>query len=208
MKNSALQTTQLLIDDPGEAQYNMDRDAQLLELCNPVIRFYSWKEKSFSLGYFQSVVEVRKCLPRDDKLCPIVKRITGGGVVKHGDDLTFSVILPDPVQWGFGDVRRSYYIINDMIAAVIMELDEKKEIDFYQDDFKPIFGERKKYFCFDKPTRFDLMYKGEKIGGGAQRRPKGKFLHQGSLKIHMKEPIKNQFFQLFYQKFLSFVATV
>ncbi|MFH1380084.1 MAG: hypothetical protein ABII23_07385 [bacterium] len=208
MKNSALQAIQLLIDDPGEAQDNMDRDEQLLLQCDPVIRFYSWKEKSFSIGYFQSIVEVRKCLPRDEKLCPIVKRITGGGAVKHGNDLTFSIVLPDPAQRGFGDVRQSYYIINDMIASVIKELDEKKEIEFYQDDFKPIFGERKNYFCFDKPTRFDLMYQGQKIGGGAQRRPKGKFLHQGSLKIHMKMGIKLQFIQLFHQKFISLTAEV
>ncbi len=37
--------------------------------------------------------------------------------------------------------------------------------------------------CFQKPVLFDLLYQGEKIAGGAQKRSKDIFLHQGSIAL-------------------------
>ena len=38
-------------------------------------------------------------------------------------------------------------------------------------------------FCMAKPTRYDVVYKGRKIAGAAQRRQKQGYLHQGTISL-------------------------
>jgi lipoate-protein ligase A len=226
---------QLIVDEPGEARYNMDRDVSLFEQGDPVLRFYSWKEKSFSIGYFQSCDEVRKNLPPEDQQCPMVKRITGGGVVEHGNDLTFSIILPKPEEWGMGKTRESYFKINTMIlealkvlgplpswerrgegeqtpgsrikgqgSRYVNDLTIKQNAAFlHEQEYKPAAHDRKSYFCFQKPTIYDVMLNGIKIGGGAQRRARGTLLHQGSLRIQCNDRSKHTFIGSFYARLTS-----
>lgn len=188
----------LIIDGPGNAQFNMDKDKHLFDEANPVIRFYTWREKSYSIGCFQSVEEVRKIVPEEDKDCPLVHRITGGGVVEHGKDLTFSIILPNPEDWGLGNVRTSYHIINNMILSTLSGCNKDGYLSLYNKDVTVQKYERKNYFCFRKPTRYDLMHQGIKIGGGAQRRSENKLLHQGSLQMCMDDSYRMRFMHALY----------
>jgi lipoate-protein ligase A len=215
---SPVQNLALIVDGPGGAQYNMDRDVALFEQGEPAIRFYTWEERSFSIGYFQSFDEVRQELLPSDQQCPMVKRITGGGVVEHGADLTFSIILPHPEEWGMGSTRESYFKINLLIQETLgcipfsplpsrercgesseSSIVKGKSVSIlFDQEFKPTLHERKNYFCFKKPTIYDLMVNGVKIGGGAQRRRDGKLLHQGSLRVSMDAKTRRQFILSFY----------
>jgi lipoate-protein ligase A len=38
-------------------------------------------------------------------------------------------------------------------------------------------------FCMAKPTKYDVMIQGKKVGGAAQRKTRHGFLHQGSISI-------------------------
>jgi lipoate-protein ligase A len=44
-----------------------------------------------------------------------------------------------------------------------------------------------KHFCMAKPTKYDVMIEGKKVGGGAQRRTKSGFLHQGTLSLALPD---------------------
>src|SRR3972149_9559854 len=71
----------------------------------PTIRFYMWKKPAVSIGYFQRIMPVVNWLNNSPSLntpiyplliegketIDIVRRPTGGGVVLHGTDLTYSV---------------------------------------------------------------------------------------------------------------------
>ena len=60
----------------------------------PTLRFYDWTQPAFSFGYFQDIaaaVDVPAC--RADGI-ELVKRMTGGGTVVHGWELTYTLILP------------------------------------------------------------------------------------------------------------------
>ena len=62
------------------------RDAAQRRL--PLLRVYAWAQPAVSVGYFQN-------FPTD--LAPkyeIVRRPTGGGVVYHGNDTTYTVVVP------------------------------------------------------------------------------------------------------------------
>ncbi len=84
---------------PGSAALNMALDAALLEaapsLGKPVLRFYSWTERAASFGYFQKYAEVRQMT----RLQPLVRRPTGGGLVPHDADWTYSITIPTGHAW-------------------------------------------------------------------------------------------------------------
>ena len=78
-------------DTPRSAAMNMAIDEALLECAKiPSIRFYRWTSPALSFGYFGKFVDVATYATQRD----VVRRWTGGGIVFHGDDLTYSVIIP------------------------------------------------------------------------------------------------------------------
>ena len=81
---------------PDSAAMNMALDEALLEHATvPSIRFYQWYSPALSFGYFGNFNEVAMYEHERD----LVRRWTGGGIVFHGDDLTYAIVVPanDPV---------------------------------------------------------------------------------------------------------------
>lgn len=88
----------LLNMEKNNAAMNMAIDEAILlaqkEQPNPTLRFYGWTQPAFSFGYFQNIaeeVDIDAC--RADGI-ELVKRMTGGGTVVHGWELTYTLILP------------------------------------------------------------------------------------------------------------------
>ena len=76
---------------PRSAAINMAIDEALLETAKiPSIRFYRWQSPALSFGYFGRFADVADYATDRD----LVRRWTGGGIVFHGDDLTYSIIIP------------------------------------------------------------------------------------------------------------------
>ena len=72
------------------AAMNMAIDEALLETTTiATIRFYRWDHPALSFGYFGKLADVAAYSDRD-----CVRRWTGGGIVLHGDDLTYSLVIP------------------------------------------------------------------------------------------------------------------
>src|SRR3954471_23023369 len=91
-------------DAPLSAAMNMAIDEALLELAtSPTIRFYNWDHPALSFGYFGKFGDVASHSDRD-----CVRRWTGGGIVLHGEDLTYSLVIPsnDPA---FSESTMSIY---------------------------------------------------------------------------------------------------
>src|SRR5438093_13483967 len=87
------------------AAMNMATDEALLGYATvPSIRFYRWQSPALSFGYFGRFADVTSYARERD----LVRRWTGGGIVFHGDDLTYSIVIPagDPV---FGESSMSIY---------------------------------------------------------------------------------------------------
>src|SRR5262249_2764379 len=73
------------------AAANMAIDEVLLESATiPSIRFYRWQSPSLSFGYFGKFAEAAIYATERD----LVRRWTGGGIVLHGNDLTYSIVIP------------------------------------------------------------------------------------------------------------------
>src|SRR6059036_2008360 len=77
------------------AAMNMAIDEALLEHATaPSIRFYRWHSPALSFGYFGRFADVKSYTRESD----LVRRWTGGGIVFHGDDLTYSIVIPVNTQ--------------------------------------------------------------------------------------------------------------
>src|SRR5258706_6842935 len=83
----------------GDAALNMALDEALLEtapaLAQPVLRFYAWTEAGASFGYFQKHAEIEQMT----LLRPLIRRPTGGGLVPHDADWTYSLVFRPQDPW-------------------------------------------------------------------------------------------------------------
>jgi lipoate-protein ligase A len=168
------------------AAMNMAVDETLLENATvPTIRFYRWDHPALSFGYFGRYADVTE-QQRD-----LVRRWTGGGIVFHGEDLTYSIVVPasDPA---FGESSMSIYEkVHRALREALMARGERAELSVVvpvHDRRKPsspemttVTDRRSSDNCFANPVRSDVLLKGRKIAGAAQRRTRRGLLHQGSI---------------------------
>ena len=128
------------------------------------IRFYSWGEPARTVGYFHRFEPDEKCA---------IRRFTGGGVVDHGEDLTFVINLP---KCSVSTGALYDWIHRQVVGALSREgiaarLESNEQTSAGGD-------------CFALPVTSDILdSEGNKIGGGAQRRSRGSVIHQGSLRL-------------------------
>lgn len=133
----------------------------------PVLRLYQWSEPAISLGYFQSW----QVAPAGR---PFVRRYTGGGLVDHAHDVTYSIAAPRDSALGQLSTAESYALIHQGIAAALTALGLAVVIT-------PCCVESEAPGCFAKPVKYDLLLNGQKVAGAAQRRTRQRFLQQGSI---------------------------
>ena len=105
----------LLQSGAGDPAWNMAFDEALLEaspgLSRPVLRFYSWSEPCATFGYSQHFRE----LERVTSLRPLIRRPTGGGLVPHEADWTYSLVFPPDHSWYTLKATESYERVHQWI---------------------------------------------------------------------------------------------
>jgi lipoyl(octanoyl) transferase len=157
--------------EPRAAALNMAVDEALLETAaSPTLRFYRWRGLALSFGYFGSYADVAE--QRGDR--EIVRRWTGGGVVPHGADLTYSVIIPASHPFF---ARSSLAIYSDLHDAIREALKANGIDATLANSVSPKVSEN----CFANAVRADVISEGRKIAGAAHRRSRAGLLHQGSI---------------------------
>jgi lipoyl(octanoyl) transferase len=164
----------LLNSGKCDAAFNMALDEVLLEnvsqLGRPVLRFYSWTEPAATFGYFQKFSEVE----RATLLRPLVRRPTGGGIVPHDADWTYSFVVPPDHEWHSLAAVESYRRVHEWIQGAFAKLNVVTDLASYCKKSAP--GE-----CFVGHEKSDVLWNGKKIAGAAQRRNKLGLLIQGSV---------------------------
>jgi lipoyl(octanoyl) transferase len=164
----------LLQSGARPAAENMALDEALLEnaaaLGKPVLRFYSWSEPAATFGYFQKFAEVEKVT----RLRPLVRRPTGGGLVPHDADWTYSLIFPPNDPWYELKAVQSYRRVHEWIQAAFYDAGIATKLS--PTSYHDVPGQ-----CFIGAEEFDLLFEGRKIAGAAQRRNRLGLLIQGSI---------------------------
>ncbi len=169
----------LLNSGPCPAAFNMALDEALLEaapsLGQPVLRFYGWTEPAASFGYFQKYAEIE----RATALRPLVRRPTGGGLVPHDADWTYSLAFSAGHDWYALTATESYRRVHEWIGAAFAQLGVATELAPHRKVALP--GQ-----CFAGHEKSDVLWRGCKIAGAAQRRTRAGLLIQGSVQSPLK----------------------
>ena len=149
---------------------NMAIDEALLRTATqPILRFYGWRQPSLSFGYFGRFADVATEAPARE----LVRRWTGGGIVLHGEDFTYSIILPRSRAESNASPQTVYQMIHGAIQKTLaahldVSLADKADAKISDD-------------CFANAVTADVLTQGRKIAGAAQRRTRAGLLHQGSI---------------------------
>lgn len=165
---------------------NMAIDEALLcsfdQCSKPILRLYGWHPAAISLGRFQKAREVLDtgCCHSDGTT--IVRRITGGGVIYHADELTYSIICAPEQIPETNSIKDSFRVLTGFLLRFYRDLglDACYAVDGHDSGEK--LGERTP-FCFAGKESYDILVNGRKIGGNAQRRLKRIIFQHGSIPI-------------------------
>ncbi len=172
----------LLRDGPGAPAWNMAVDEALLRLATeksaPVLRLYGWNVPAVSLGYFQEAAVAGER--------PFVRRYTGGGLVDHAHDVTYTVVVPRAHPLGALSTSESYSKIHEAVAAAARAVGLDAAL-------APSCDEEENAACFQRAVKFDVVHAGKKIAGAAQRRTRAGMLQQGS--VLLPDPALNGAFR-------------
>ena len=184
-----MQTTtwRLIQTPPASGPWNMAVDETLLEFMGQkdslsVLRLYAWNPPCISIGYAQSINDLRL-----DHLTElnwnIVRRITGGRAILHVDELTYSVIGPHSESRLSGGVLESYRRLSSALVIALRNiglpaqaLPRAIKISSDSSSQEPI--------CFEQPSDYEITVHGKKIIGNAQARKKTGILQHGTLPLY------------------------
>ncbi len=166
-------------DSTHDPFFNMAMDEVLLAHSDlltgrVLVRIYRWDRPSVSFGSSQICPEELK------NNYTLVRRPTGGGVVYHDVDLTYTVVVPPGHSIMQLDRMESYKVFHEALLIKMTENGVAAELEAHGTEHV----DRATMQCFVSPSRFDLVApSGSKYAGAAQRRTRSGILHQGSIKL-------------------------
>ena len=119
----------------------------------------------------------RNILPKSSDvthLRPLIRRPTGGGLVPHDCDWTYSLVFPPGHSWYALKAVESYERVHVWIRDAFQKIGVTTELS-------PCCKKEIPGQCFIGAEKSDVLWHGRKIAGAAQRRTKSGLLIQGSV---------------------------
>ena len=174
-------TGRLLVMGKNCAAMNMAIDESIMkaQFNNPMptLRFYDWKSPAYSFGYFQDIaseVDVDLCFSNGIEL---VKRMTGGGTVIHGWDLTYTLILPrESNELPVSDI---YHLLGQYLKLAFSKMKISTEINSSKTESSTLNN------CLINIAENDVICDGNKVAGVSVRRNRNGFLFQGYISLNI-----------------------
>lgn len=167
----------LLLDDPYR---NMAVDESMLIACEkgfspPTLRFYSWRPSAVTTGCsHKNVEDVIDTAGLRSFNIPLVRRPTGGGILFHYNDLSYSIIS-DKTHRGLSRPIDSYRAIHNSFLNSFKAIGLKGQFRFCEK------SSARNNLCFLNHTRFEVVVGDKKVLGSAQRWLRNSFLQHGSI---------------------------
>lgn len=149
----------------------------------PILRFYRWRPATVTLGYAQSVIT-----DLDLEVCrqaglDVVRRSTGGRAVLHDQEVTYSVIAPLNSSLFGNSILDCYRVISEVLQQTLLGFGLPATLV----PGKPRGGRQniEQAVCFSVPSQYELVVRGRKVAGSAQKRIGQTFLQHGSIPLEM-----------------------
>jgi lipoate-protein ligase A len=142
------------------------------------LRFYRWERPTVSLGYSQDIRKVVNLEYCQNQGIDIVRRMTGGKLVLHHKEVTYSLCSSDKEIFT-STLADSYRLISQALMRGFGKMGLKSHLA----DSPPESYARGNLPCFSYPARDEIEVEGKKIVGSAQKRTGSKFIQHGSIPL-------------------------
>lgn len=163
---------------PRSGPEAMAVDEWLLEAATaPVLRVYRWSGAWASLGYFGKIATAREAFSE----VQWVRRWTGGGMVDHRADWTYTIVAPHDEPLAKLRGAESYRILHQALMDTLIAGGISARLSSGTEETGGAL-------CFENPVSYDLLgADGRKLAGAGQRRTRQGLLHQGSVAAPCKD---------------------
>jgi lipoate-protein ligase A len=153
----------------------------------PILRLYGW-EPSLSAGRFSNLHHCVDLERVTDRGLSCVRRMSGGGVLVHGGDLSYALILPRTLLPEKG-VKENYRILCGFLIRLYGMLGYKAD---FACDADSVHGHSD--ICLAANEANDILINGEKTGGNAQRYTREVLFQHGSIPMSLNEELFDPLF--------------
>jgi len=157
----------------------------------PTIRVFAWQKPCISLGYSQKIEEEIDQQKAAQLGWDVVQRPTGGGIVFHNTaEVTYSLVMDKDDPLLPKGLVPAYKKISEAIVWALGEVGIKAELQTSNLKLqnKSQIKNDKSQLCFSYPAEYEVVYRGKKIVGSAQKRGKRALLQQGSIFVRPNPP--------------------
>ncbi|MGH7463716.1 MAG: lipoate--protein ligase family protein [Longimicrobiales bacterium] len=165
---------------PARGHVNMAVDEALLRSVQrggaPALRFYTWQPACLSLGRNQPARHIYDAVRAAAAGIDIVRRPTGGLAVLHDRELTYCVVAP---LAPFGGARAAYRAINAALVEGLRCFGVAAAQAPGVRTRGPLLETADP--CFQAPAPGEVVARGRKLAGSAQRCERGVVLQHGSI---------------------------
>lgn len=180
----------------------------------PTLRFYGWKPAAVSIGYFQSMRDEVDLEAVQAGGYGYVRRPTGGRLIFHHLELTYSVAIREELLPG--GVVETYRELSRGLLEGLRLLGGSAELSGGEDDPRKVNPGGFNTACFDTASAYELQVEGRKVAGSAQTRTNGVILQHGTILLDMDVDLLFRLMRLpegaplekLKQRFLSKAATL
>ncbi len=169
---------------PGKLNMALDVCAGESQLF--LLRIYTWKRPTLSLGRYQKTDGINWDFIEKNGF-DVVRRPTGGRAVLHWDEITYSIVVPKSLGMFELGVLEFYNFISKLLTKALNDVD-------YPVEFTQKHNKGNSAICFDVPAQYEITLNSVKVVGSAQMRTKDFILQHGSIVLVPHEEIKNCFY--------------
>jgi lipoyl(octanoyl) transferase len=178
-----MKTFRLIRSRPSSAVYNMETDKKIfnryLEDGIPVFRVYRWQSPSFTYGVTQDPekwIDLELCA--SEKI-GIAGRMTGGGVLFHDNEITYSLACgkqdAGEPQGPIVSYREICAFLIKFYESIGLEASFALESESFKNRCVP------NALCSASYEKYDIIINNRKIGGNAQKRKRQVIFQHGSI---------------------------
>jgi lipoate-protein ligase A len=186
----ALKDWRLLLTGFNHPYDNMAIDEAIFRECMsgnslPTLRIYGWQPEGFSLGCSQDAcraLNIGKCAEYN---LPFVRRFSGGEVIFHSREVTYSISCPRGSLGIPAFIKESFKFLGSFLIDAYKSLGLDPVFSCQMNKDNPLNNENASAFCFASKEDYDIIIKGRKIGGNAQRRIKDAVFQHGSIPLKL-----------------------
>jgi lipoate-protein ligase A len=164
----------LLLDGDQLAAENMRRDEALHAAVRPIVRLYGWKPEAVSLGNSQTEADIDLEVIREYGLDVVQRGTGGGGILHNASEVTYAVVLPIDHPGLTTNITHSFGLMSRGVVHALRALGLPAELESMPD-------RTREALCYVRVQGTNVMVRGRKISGGAQRRTKWGVLQHGTV---------------------------